>query len=71
MLTEDTEEHHDIYGEESENVVYFRTIPEMIDKLRWLLEHDDERRRLAMNAHHLVTGGGHTYQHRLQTMLDT
>ncbi|MDZ7380079.1 MAG: glycosyltransferase, partial [candidate division KSB1 bacterium] len=69
MLTEDTAEHCEIFGEEGQAVVYFRTIPEMIEKLRWLLDHPAERARLARAAHALVTTGCHTYRDRLVTML--
>jgi spore maturation protein CgeB len=69
MLTEDTAEHREIFGPEGEAVVYFRTIEEMIAKLRWLLDHSDERRRLAAAAHARIVGGRNTYQDRLITML--
>ena len=70
MLTEDTPEHREIFGAEGEAVVYFRTIDEMIARLRWLLDHPDERLRLATAAHRLITGGQHTYRDRLITMLE-
>ena len=70
MLTEDTPEHKEIFGLEGEAVSYFRTIPEMIRKLRWLLEHADERRRLADGARRRIVYGGNTYADRLSAMLD-
>jgi spore maturation protein CgeB len=69
MLTEDTDEHRELFGEDGRTVVYFRTLEEMVEKLRWLLAHDDERRRLANAAHRLITTGRNTYRDRLQTML--
>lgn len=69
MLTEDTEEHREIFGEEGKAVVYFSTIPEMVEKLRWLLDHDGQRRRLAEAAHSLIVNGGNTYKDRLVHML--
>ncbi len=69
MLTEDTQEHREIFGEEGKATVYFRTIPEMIEKLRWLLDNPQERLRLARAAHELITQGRHTYQDRLRAML--
>jgi spore maturation protein CgeB len=69
MLVEDTEEHREIFGEDGKAVVYFRDVDDMIEKLRWLLAHDDERQRLAQTAHHLITQGKHTYRDRLMTML--
>ena len=70
MLTEDTEEHREIFGEEGKAVVYFQTIDEMIEKLRWLLNHPDERTRLAEAAHYLMTQSRHTYKDRLISMLN-
>lgn len=69
MLVEETEEHHEIFHEEGKAVIYFRTIGEMVEKLRWLLAHDDERHRLAETAHQLITHGAHTYTDRLMTIL--
>jgi spore maturation protein CgeB len=69
MLTEDTAEHREIFGKEGENVVYFTTLTEMVEKTQWLLDHDGERQRLARNAHQLIIQGQHTYQDRLNTML--
>jgi spore maturation protein CgeB len=40
-----------------------------VEKVAWLLERPEERRRLAENAHRLVVEGEHTYRHRLQTIL--
>lgn len=69
MLTEATPEHQEIFGPEGEAVVYFSTIPEMLKKAQWLLNHDRERQRLAEKAHSLITHGAHTYRDRLKTML--
>jgi spore maturation protein CgeB len=69
MLTEDTAEHREIFGSEGEAVVYFKDLAEMVQKTRWLLDHDEERQRLAQNAHLLVRQGQHTYQDRLNTMI--
>ena len=51
-------------------MLYFRTISEMVEKAGWLLNHDEERRRLASSAHQLIINGHHTYADRLKTMLD-
>jgi len=69
MLVEDTEEHREIFGPNGEAVVYFRSIPEMTDKARWLLDRPAERQRLAAAAHSRIVTGSHTYQDRLATML--
>jgi spore maturation protein CgeB len=69
MLTEDTEEHREILGPEGEAVVYFRSIPEMLEKARWLVDHKEERYRLAATAHERIVRGLNTYQDRLRSML--
>lgn len=69
MLAEDTQEHRAIFGSDGESVVYFRSLGEMVRKAGWLLEHPEERARLAEAAYALVTEGGHTYQDRLIAML--
>jgi spore maturation protein CgeB len=69
MLTEDTEEHREIFGADGKAIIYFRSISEMIERLRWLLDHDEERQRLAQAAHRLIVNGQHTYKDRLLAML--
>jgi len=69
MLTEFTEEHREIFGEEGRTVVYFRTIAEMLEKATWLIGNAVERRRLAAAAYDLITRGGHTYRDRMLTIL--
>jgi spore maturation protein CgeB len=69
MLTEDTPEHREIFGEDGAAVVYFRSRDDMLDRARWLITHAQERQRLAGAGYALITSGGHTYNHRLATML--
>ena len=71
MLAEDTSEHREMFGPNGEAVTYFRSIPEMVDRARWLLQNEGERKRLASAAHRRITGGRNTYPDRLQTMLET
>ena len=71
MLTEDTAEHREIFGPEGDAVVYFRDTAEMVSKARWLLEHPQERSKLASAAHRLILQGKHSYQDRLTTILET
>jgi spore maturation protein CgeB len=70
MLAEDTDEHREILGEEGCNVLYFDSIPSMIEKTRWLLDRPEERQRLATAAYRHITQGGNTYGDRLVQMLD-
>jgi spore maturation protein CgeB len=69
MLTEDTSDHREIFGEDGESVVYFKTIPEMVEKARWLLKHPIERTRLSLAAHQRIVKGNNTYRDRLTSML--
>jgi spore maturation protein CgeB len=69
MLTEDTPEHHEIFGDEGEAVLYFDDLASMLEKARKLCNDEVLRIRLAENAHRLITTGGHTYRHRLAAML--
>lgn len=70
MLTEDTPEHREIFGSEGERTVYFNSRDEMIRKARWLLDHEEERRRLASAARDWIVSGKHTYADRLRRILN-
>jgi hypothetical protein len=69
LLAEDTEEHREIFGDDGEAVAFFRTREEMVEKLRWLLAHEDARGRLRDAAHRIITAGRNTYRDRLEAML--
>jgi spore maturation protein CgeB len=68
MLVEDTEEHREIFGPDGESVVYFRSIPEMVEKAGRLLASPVERQRLAVAVHSRIMAGNHTYKDRLAAM---
>lgn len=70
MVVEDTPEHREIFGAEGENVVYFRTPAEMLDKTRELLNDGTTRYRLRQNAHAVISQGHNTYADRLRTMTE-
>jgi spore maturation protein CgeB len=69
LLAEDTDEHRSLFGPPGDAAVYFRSIQQMLDKLRWLLSAEDERTRLALTAYRRIRAGRHTYEDRLRTML--
>jgi len=71
MLVENTAEHQELFGPDGQAVVYFDSIPEMVDKARWLLGNELERNRLREAAHRLVWGGGNTYRDRLLLILQS
>ncbi len=70
MLAEDTPEHRELFGPDGESVVYFDSPARMSERVTWLLDHPDERVRLASAAHRRVTEGKYAYVHRLAEMLD-
>jgi spore maturation protein CgeB len=69
MLTEDTEEHRQIFGRDGEAVMYFRSAEEIAQKAAFLIENEKERLRLAASSHELITGGNNTYRDRLVSMI--
>jgi len=71
LLAEDTTGHRDLFGEEGECVLYFKTTLDLTEKARYLLSHSEERARLAESAHARITNAQHTYKDRLNTILNT
>jgi spore maturation protein CgeB len=70
MLAEDTAEHREIFGEDGEAVVYFRSPREAVERARLLLADPDERARLAAVVRARISGGAHTYRDRLVSILE-
>jgi hypothetical protein len=68
MLAERTDEHLDLF-EEGKEMVCFSSAEEMVDKIRYYLVHDNERRQVAEAGYQKVTTGKHTYQDRLIEIL--
>jgi spore maturation protein CgeB len=69
MVMERTDDHEDLFGPEGTAALYFETVSEMVEKVRWLLDHPDKRHEMAREAHRLIIDGKHTYRDRLQTIL--
>ncbi len=53
-----------------EDIVLYDSIPDLLEKIRYYLEHDDERTRIAKNGYERVKHY-HNYKHRLDIMMDT
>jgi spore maturation protein CgeB len=70
MLVEDTSAHRALFGPHGEAVAYFRTVPEMLDEVRWLVRSKTERQRMAAAAYQRVHAGRNTYADRLRTLLN-
>lgn len=69
MLAERTGEHLELFAE-GEEAAFFGSPDELVDKVRYYLVHDDERRRIADRGRARVMGGRHTYTDRLSELLD-
>jgi hypothetical protein len=69
VLAEDTVEHREIFGDDNQTVAYFKSIPQLIDKIRGLVGNHKERHRLSQASYHLIVQGRNTYADRLRTML--
>lgn len=69
LIMESTEEHREIFGRELQSAVYFADTGEMVDKLHWILRHEEERQKLSSSSHQLITKGRNTYGDRLINML--
>jgi spore maturation protein CgeB len=70
LLAEATDDHRDVFGADGEAVQYFATPEDAIAVATRLVGDESRRRRLAANAHAVVTRGGHTYQDRLRALLE-
>jgi spore maturation protein CgeB len=70
MLTEDTDEHREIFGADGESVVYFRDAREAAQRASWLLAQPAERARLGRAVRARVGVPENSYRARLVTMLE-
>lgn len=70
VVMERTTDHVDLFGAEGTAALYFETVSEMVEKVRWLLDHPDRRWQMAQEAHRLIVEGRHTYPDRLRSMLE-
>jgi len=69
ILAEDTDDHRSVYGAEGTNVLYFRSIPEMLDRARMLLADGSLRERMRNSVRKHILETANTYCDRLQTIL--
>ncbi len=70
-VVEDTAEHRELFGPEGDSVLYFETPADLVERVRFLIDHPNERGRLTLSAHSLITDNGHSYADRLEAILRT
>ncbi len=69
-LVEATDEHREIFGPDGRTALYFSGPAQMKEKALWLLSHEEDRRRMALEAHRQVTAGPNTYRDRLRVLIE-
>lgn len=69
MLAERTTEHIAMFEEDKE-AAYFSSDEELLQKCRYYLEHDDERRQIALAGHIRCVNSGYSNQDRIRTIID-
>lgn len=69
LLAERTEEHLQLFREDVE-AVFFANDDDLIDKARWYLAHDAERRRIADAGRRRCLQDGYAYDTRLDRILE-
>jgi hypothetical protein len=68
LLAERSDEHLELFDEGRE-MACFESPEELLDKVRYYLAHDDDRRRMAEAGYRRVTAGQHTYRDRMVELL--
>jgi hypothetical protein len=69
MLAERTAEHQEFFREDEE-VAFFGSSAELVEKVEYYLNHESERQHMAEAAYRKVTTTDHTYAHRLHQILE-
>ena len=70
MLAERTDEHLALF-EEGIEAEYFDSNEELLDKVRYYLSHEDERKRIAAAGRERCVRSGYSNEDRLSKMLET
>jgi len=69
MLVEDTPDHRELFGDDGEAVLYFRSDVDAVDQLRALLADAPLRAAMALRVRDRIRRGDQTYAARLRRML--
>jgi hypothetical protein len=68
LLAERTDEHERLF-KENEEAVFFSSDDELLEKVRWYLEHEDERAKIAAAGRRRCVEDGYAYDERLAFVL--
>lgn len=68
MLAERTKEHRKFFVEDKE-IACFNDVDELCEKIKYYLQHDQERQEIAKAGFRKVTTGGHSYIDRVKQVL--
>lgn len=69
MLAERTQEHLALF-EESKEAAYFSSNEELLQKCRYYLEHDKERKKIAAAGHERCINSGYSNNNRIKAVID-
>jgi spore maturation protein CgeB len=69
LLTDRTEEHQEIFREDRD-AVFFSDISELKEKIRFYLQHEELRHKIAETGHHQIHRRNDTYQDRVQKIFN-
>ncbi len=67
-IFERTDEHLEMF-DDGKYAAFFSSAEELVDKVKYFLRHDGDRRRMAEAAHRRITEGANTYRDRLEQIL--
>ena len=70
-LAEDTTEHREILGPESETSMYFSNDDELIEKCCWLVANPEDAAAMGVRLAKRIHSGANTYADRLKCILET
>jgi spore maturation protein CgeB len=68
LIAEDTPEHREMFGSES-NALFFKTREELIQKISWVQDNPELARKIAENGHRYITENSNTWEDRAAEIL--
>ena len=69
MIAERTSEHKILFNEDKE-AVFFDTNEELLKKVKYYIEHEEERKAIALAGHHRCVNSGYSNKGRIRNIID-